>query len=76
MLKDRRKFLQGAAASLGILAIAGQDALAAADGGIAKSPNGKPLSGVFPIGWTVCKADNRLDADAMVKQAREHAATP
>ncbi len=69
MLKDRRKFLQGAGASLGILAGAGQGVLAANSGAvIAKSPNGKPLAGVFPIGWTPCKADNSFDADAMVKQ--------
>ncbi len=35
---------------------------------IAKSPNGKALAGVFPIGWTPCRPDNSFDADAMVKQ--------
>ena len=32
------------------------------------SPNGRPLAGVFPIGWTPCKADNSFDLDAMVRQ--------
>ncbi len=69
MLKDRRKFLQGAAASLGMLAAANAQVFAAdSRAALVKSPNGKPLSGVFPIGWTVCTADNRLDTDAMVKQ--------
>ncbi len=66
MLKDRRKFLQGAAASLGLLADANQAVMAA--GAIAKSPNGKPLAGVFPIGWTPCRPDNSFDVDAMVRQ--------
>lgn len=67
MLKNRRTFLHGAGASLGLLA-AGQGALAVTPGRIIKSPNGKPLAGVFPIGWTPCKPDNRFDVDAMVKQ--------
>jgi 4-hydroxy-tetrahydrodipicolinate synthase len=62
MTSTRRNFLQ-ASASLGLVAAAGP-ALAAP----AKSPNGKSLAGVFPIGWTPCKADNSFDADAMVKQ--------
>ncbi|HEX4636595.1 MAG TPA: dihydrodipicolinate synthase family protein [Rhizomicrobium sp.] len=66
MMKNRRTFLQTAGASLGVLALAGHGALAA--GAIAKSANGKALAGVFPIGWTPCKADNSFDADAMVKQ--------
>src|SRR4051794_8305367 len=68
MMKNRRKFLQAAGASLGVLAVAGQGAMAAVSGPIAKSPNGKALAGVFPIGWTPCKPDNSFDADAMVKQ--------
>jgi dihydrodipicolinate synthase/N-acetylneuraminate lyase len=66
MLRNRRKFLQTAGASLAALALAGRGAFAA--GTIAKSPNGRALAGVFPIGWTPCKADNSFDADAMVKQ--------
>jgi 4-hydroxy-tetrahydrodipicolinate synthase len=33
-----------------------------------RSPNGKLLMGVFPIGWTPCKPDNKLDPDAMANQ--------
>ena len=65
MMENRRKFLQATGASLGLLAAAGQGAMAAT---LAKSPNGKSLAGVFPIGWTPCKPDNSFDADAMVKQ--------
>src|SRR6188768_874354 len=68
MMNNRRKFLQGAGASLSMLAVAGQGALAASPGPIIKSPNGRPLAGVFPIGWTPCKPDNSFDVDAMVKQ--------
>ena len=67
MTANRRKFLQGTGASLAILAVAGQGAFAAV-GVAAKSPNGKSLAGVFPIGWTPCKPDNSFDAEAMVKQ--------
>ena len=67
MIENRRKFLQGAGVSLGVLALAGQGALAAG-ATIAKSPNGKALAGVFPIGWTPCTPDNKFNADAMVKQ--------
>jgi len=66
MTGNRRKFLQSAGASLGLLAVTGGGALAAASA--IKSPNGKPLAGVFPIGWTPCRPDNSFDADAMVKQ--------
>ena len=69
MLGNRRKFLQRTGASLGVLALAGREALAAAgSAAIAKSPNGKSLAGVFPIGWTPCKPDNSVDLDAMVKE--------
>src|SRR5258708_13848039 len=67
MMGNRRRFLQGTGASLGVLAFMGQGAMAAG-GTIAKSPNGKSLAGVFPIGWTPCKPDNSFDLDAMVKQ--------
>src|SRR5882724_6418261 len=69
MMKNRRKFLQVAGASLSVLAAASQSAMAAG-GTIAKSPNGRALAGVFPIGWTPCKPDNSFDADAMVKQQK------
>ena len=67
MTKNRRSFLQGAGVSLAALSVGGTAAFAAA-GQIVKSPNGKPLAGVFPIGWTPCKPDNSFDADAMVRQ--------
>jgi 4-hydroxy-tetrahydrodipicolinate synthase len=68
MMENRRKFLQVTGASLSLLAVAGRGAMAATSGAIVKSPNGKALAGVFPIGWTPCKPDNSFDADAMVKQ--------
>ena len=64
---SRRIFLQGAGASFSLLAASGHVALAA-PGPITKSPSGKPLAGVFPIGWTLCRPDNSFDADAMVRQ--------
>lgn len=67
MIADRRKFLKGASSALGILPLMGAFNTAAA-ASVATSPNGKPLAGVFPIGWTPCKPDNSFDADAMVKQ--------
>ena len=67
MTSNRRRFLQGAGTSLGIIALGASGALAAG-ARIAKSPSGKPLAGVFPIGWTPCKPDNSFDVDAMVKQ--------
>ena len=48
MTNDRRKFLKTAGASLGMAALGGTGAFAAA-GPIVKSPNGKSLAGVFPI---------------------------
>jgi 4-hydroxy-tetrahydrodipicolinate synthase len=61
--ENRRDFLKGVCAA-GLLA-ASTSAVRAA---VPKSPNGKPLIGVFPIGWTACTPDNRLDAAAMAKQ--------
>jgi dihydrodipicolinate synthase/N-acetylneuraminate lyase len=66
MTANRRKFLQRTGASLGFLTAGGGSAFAAQ--AAAKSPNGKSLAGVFPIGWTPCKVDNSFDAAAMVKQ--------
>ena len=69
MMENRRTFLQSAGVSLGVLVLASPGAMAATGtASIAKSPNGKALAGVFPIGWTPCKADNTFDPDAMVKQ--------
>lgn len=64
MLENRRSFLKGACAMAGVLAISATGAEAA----FPKSPNGKTLAGVFPIGWTPCTPDNKLDTAAMVKQ--------
>jgi len=46
----------------------GAPAAFAAAGPVAKSPNGRSLAGVFPIGWTPCKPDNTFDTEAMVRQ--------
>src|SRR3569833_1631501 len=62
----RRSFLLGAGVSLAALGMGCSTAFAA--GTIAKSPNGRSLAGVFPIGRTPCKPDNKFDADAMVRQ--------
>lgn len=67
MSGDRRKFLKYAGSVLGVLPLAGITGIAEA-APIATSPNGKPLAGVFPIGWTPCKPDHTLDPDAMVRQ--------
>jgi dihydrodipicolinate synthase/N-acetylneuraminate lyase len=64
---NRRKFLKGAGCALGVLSWAGAASPGAATPA-ALSPNGRPLAGVFPIGWTPCKADNSFDLDAMVRQ--------
>jgi dihydrodipicolinate synthase/N-acetylneuraminate lyase len=68
MIDTRRNFLLVSGASFGVLAATGATSLAAPGPKIVMSPNGKPLAGVFPIGWTPCKSDNSFDADAMVKQ--------
>ncbi len=67
MAGDRRKFLKDAGCALGVLSCAGAASPGAA-APTALSPNGRPLAGVFPIGWTPCKADNSFDPDAMVRQ--------
>lgn len=64
---SRRLFLTGATALAGTLALRTASADAAA---AVKSPNGRPLIGVFPIGWTPCTPDNKLNLDAMVAQQR------
>jgi len=62
----RRKFLRGVSAFAGAIAVAGLGTANAS--AIRRSPNGKPLAGVFPIGWTPCTPDNKLDLQAMVAQ--------
>jgi dihydrodipicolinate synthase/N-acetylneuraminate lyase len=63
---NRRHFLIGASALATAVAVGGADAASGTK--IIKSPNGKPLAGVFPIGWTPCTPDNKLDLDRMVAQ--------
>lgn len=67
MMRDRRKVLKSALGAAGALALGSTSAFAA-NAKIARSPNGKSLAGVFPIGWTPCKPDNSLDLDAMVRE--------
>lgn len=62
----RRGFLKGASAFASVL-VAGRWGTAGA-AQIFKSPHGKALAGVFPIGWTPCTPDNRLDLQRMVAQ--------
>jgi dihydrodipicolinate synthase/N-acetylneuraminate lyase len=64
---NRRKFLEGGAAlALATTALPGIAGAAT----IAKSPNGKALAGVFPIGWTPNRPDGKLDLDGMVAQQK------
>lgn len=65
---NRRTFIQGAAAFTGAMAMDGIGAVTAAE--VRKSPNGRPLAGVFPIGWSPCTPDNKLDLNAMVAQQK------
>lgn len=64
MFENRRNFLKGACAMAG-LAAASSAGLSAAYAQMAAS---KPFMGVFPIGWTVCTPDNKLDTAAMARQ--------
>jgi len=63
VFENRRDFLKSACAA-GLLAAVVPGASAATP----KSPNGKVLAGVFPIGWTPCTPDNKLDTAAMARQ--------
>lgn len=63
---NRRRFLNGAFAATGVFLLGGPGVAAT----IAKSPSGKPLAGVFPIGWTPCTPDNKINFDAMTAQMR------
>jgi 4-hydroxy-tetrahydrodipicolinate synthase len=65
---NRRTFLQSAGAFAGAIALGGFGVAVGAD--LRKSPNGKALAGVFPIGWTPCTPDNKLDLNAMVAQQK------
>jgi dihydrodipicolinate synthase/N-acetylneuraminate lyase len=67
-MTGRRHFIKGASALAGALTVGGFGVVDAAE--IHKSPHGRPLAGVFPIGWTPCTPDNKLDLQAMVAQQR------
>ena len=68
MNTERRRFLQVAGLSMGALVATPLTPLGQTTTTIIKSPNGKALVGVFPIGWTPCTPDNSLDIDAMARQ--------
>jgi dihydrodipicolinate synthase/N-acetylneuraminate lyase len=59
---NRREFLIGASALAG--------AAAATRAGAAAMPSTKAMRGIFPIAWTACTPDNKLDTSAMVEQAK------
>jgi dihydrodipicolinate synthase/N-acetylneuraminate lyase len=66
---NRRTFIRSATALAVAMGVGGGlSAVSAAD--IRKSPNGKSLAGVFPIGWSPCTPDNKLDLHAMVAQQK------
>jgi 4-hydroxy-tetrahydrodipicolinate synthase len=67
-VEGRRTFLKAAGAFAGAIAVSGIRYAIASE--IAKSPNGKVLAGVFPIGWSPCTPDNKLDLDAMAAQKK------
>jgi 2-keto-3-deoxy-L-arabinonate dehydratase len=62
---NRRDFLVGAGAVAGAVALR---VSAASARKLARSANGKTLAGVFPIAWTPCRPDGRLDPQAMAAQ--------
>jgi hypothetical protein len=68
MSTNRRTFLTAAGALAGAVVVGGIGVANAS--AIRKSPNGKPLAGVFPIGWSPCTPDNKLDLNAMVAQQK------
>ncbi len=64
-MTNRRDFLMGAGAVAGAMALR---VSAASPRKVARSANGKPLAGVFPIAWTPCRPDGKLDPQAMAAQ--------
>ncbi len=64
----RREILKGAVAAAVTLAVGAKGGAKAAS--LARSPNGKTLAGVFPIGWTPCTPDNKINFDAMTAQMK------
>lgn len=65
-MSNRREFLVGAGAVAGAMSLP-RVGLARARK-LPRSPNGKTLAGVFPIGWTPCRPDGKLDQQAMAAQ--------
>ena len=68
MNTERRRFLQVAGLSMGAVVATPLTPLGQTTTTIVKSPNGRSLGGVFPIGWTPCTPDNKFNVDAMAKQ--------
>jgi dihydrodipicolinate synthase/N-acetylneuraminate lyase len=66
--ENRRKFLAGATALAGSFTLC--NAVAADARSLRKFANGKPMTGVFAIGWTVCTPDNKLDVASMAAQQK------
>jgi dihydrodipicolinate synthase/N-acetylneuraminate lyase len=63
---NRRDFLVAAGAVAGAMSLPRVGLARGAK--VPRSPHGKPLAGVFPIGWTPCRPDGKLDQQAMAAQ--------
>jgi dihydrodipicolinate synthase/N-acetylneuraminate lyase len=66
-MTNRRTFLAGASAFAGAFTLGG-GAFAQVMPPPKKFASGRRAEGVFPIGWSVCTPDNKLDKAGMVKQ--------
>ncbi len=70
-MTNRRDFILGAGAVGGAMGLA-RISLARARAGrgvdLPRSPHGRLLAGVFPIAWTPCRPDGKLDQRAMAAQ--------
>ncbi|MFZ0550625.1 MAG: dihydrodipicolinate synthase family protein [Steroidobacteraceae bacterium] len=65
-MSNRRDFLVGAAAVAGAMSLPSVSLARARK--LPRSPHGKVLAGVFPIAWTPCRPDGKLDQQAMAAQ--------
>lgn len=65
---DRRHFLIAVTAAASVAGADLPGISLARDRRIARSPQGKPFAGVFPIGWSPCKPSGKLDLHSMVAQ--------
>jgi dihydrodipicolinate synthase/N-acetylneuraminate lyase len=63
---NRRDFLVGAGVVAGAMSL--PHVGLARERKLPRSPNGKVLAGVFPIGWSPCRPDGKLDLQAMAAQ--------